>query len=70
MTLTAEECCRTVGCNCAGTQMIEHMNFMPWWAWMILCLIPALLIEIYVVYLIKNHKEDKNDKTNMAGNAK
>lgn len=26
MTLNVTECCRTIGCNCAGTQSIEFWN--------------------------------------------
>jgi hypothetical protein len=28
MSLNASECCKTIGCNCAGTTMIENLDVL------------------------------------------
>lgn len=35
MSLNATECCRTIGCNCAGTQLIENMNWLTTNYWLL-----------------------------------
>ena len=47
MGLSAEECCRTIGCNCAGTQVLEMFNKIPLWLW---CLI-ALGLSIIITFI-------------------
>ena len=47
--LNASECCRTIGCNCAGTQLIENLAGLPLWEWMLLLFGLGLILS-YIIY--------------------
>lgn len=70
--LNASECCRTIGCNCAGTQSVEAINkFLKgdWiWGFVELVVIIGVLgfaVLLYFIYKDKKfRKQELNEKDN------
>lgn len=57
--MNASECCRTVGCNCAGTNSIEMLNqFMNggWFSFFSLVLAVGTLVFLVLLYSIYKDK--------------
>jgi hypothetical protein len=48
MTLTAEQCCNTIGCNCAGTTASEMLSNVPIWVFPLIVLGCALILVLIV----------------------
>ena len=65
--MNASECCRTIGCNCAGTQSVEALNrFMNggWISFVAFVVIVGVLGFIVLAYSI--YKDKKNAKSTLS----
>ena len=57
--LNASECCRTIGCNCAGTQSMEFLTNFPRYEWLILLTLIVASTLLLIGYLYAKKKEKK-----------
>jgi len=60
MSLNATECCRTIGCNCGGTKMVENMNYLTTHYWILgLVIIIAAIVLLLIGYIISKYQNEQ-----------
>ena len=59
--LNSTECCRTIGCNCAGTTSAETLATIPIWLTISIIGICSLILFI-IVYIIYNKQFSGENK--------
>jgi hypothetical protein len=42
--MNASKCCRTIGCNCAGTQFAENLASLKWYHYLIVVIVIGIVL--------------------------